>query len=135
MEKSPNLGFSLVAWHELSYKCSPASRKIEDLLSPILLQKYGQGLNEIFFVHIIVQPDTTRHQNRRRYEKKDKILYISWRVDYEKFVEADSKTATRLMATTYLECILLFKKWRIPNFDYLAFYNDVQQVFEENQIL
>jgi len=128
--------FSQIIWHEIAQKSTP----IKDLLSCLLnkqlqLANYGQGLQKIGFVFIIVQPDTTHHQNRRRYEKKDKILYISWRVDYEKFVEADSKTATRLMATTYLECILLFKKWRIPDFDYLAFYNDVQQVFEENQIL
>jgi Immunity protein 44 len=122
-------------WHIQNMLFLNAVNTLEAMLNTQLpIKKYGQGLDRIAFIYIIMK-DTRMHPNDKVFFRKRKKLMISLELDFEKAVQADLEELIELEAILYLETIKRYKAWKIKDFDSDLFYEDVRNLFLEKGII
>jgi len=112
--------------------------KINNLLNEeIILSKYSNNLiNSLTIIYLILNPNYkgVKREERKYFKRVEKHFFIDIEIPYQAFCEADTKTALQILANNTLRCITKFLE-SLKNFDYQLFYNDVKNLFENENII
>lgn len=110
----------------------PIGSKIESLLRD---KQYGDGV--IFWGHICISCPSDFYKSGffkeiKKYTKKNKEVEMRLRIDYEMMLDADQKEVFRLICESILKSIdIAEKELKIKSFDFIAFRNDLKDLFKQ----
>jgi len=136
MQRTGQFRFTGIVWHEMPKgQTIDNYNYLEELLNTHLnLKNYGDEFDYIFFVFLIDLPNTIHTEHHRFYRQK-RHLDFQLKLDYFEVIAATPEEVKAMMATLFLNSILLYKKMRLKNFDYARFYADVKSLFEKNGLV
>ncbi len=98
-------------------------------------KNYGEKPRKIFIVLMCRQPYLNFKQ-RKRYLKKDNILYLDIMLDYDKMMNSDKPKRNELIAKKLMaELYIILEKYRFPKFDLKTFNEDLTKYFVENKVI
>ena len=137
MQRTGQFRFTGIVWHEIPMgKSIDNFNALEDLLNAHLnLKSYGDEFDYIFFVFLIHLPNQKIHTEHHRFYRQKRYLDFQLKLDYFEVMAATPEEVKAMMATLFLNSILLYKKMRLKNFDYARFYADVKSLFEKNGLV
>jgi hypothetical protein len=128
--------FTSAAWHEVNHQLKYV--RIRNLINEKLrLSDYGQGIDRQVFMYLALLPSSQMPTKELyRFVKKTKTVELSLKLDYNRLFAASQSEAMQMMCELYADSILrYYPRFKIPDFDYRAFYQDVKLLFIEQNWL
>ena len=137
MQRTGQFRFTSITWHELPLeKALDDVKTVEKMLKDNLnLKNYGDEIDYVFFIFVIIFPHNINHPEHHRFYRQKRYLDFQLKLDYFEVMAATPEEVRAMMATLFLNSILLYKKMRLKNFDYARFYADVKSLFEKNGLV
>lgn len=126
---SPDIYFTSAISHEVPDAKAHEVLQVGDFVNnKIDLQAFGDGLNRIWFVAIIMEPEDRIYTNKIVFHRKNKALEVFWRMDYER-VMAASLIEFKAYLSIFLIDVLTeaLQKKKIKNFDSEQFLNQLDK--------
>ncbi len=80
-------------------------------------------------------PNKKIYTEHHRFYRQKRYLDFQLKLDYFEVMAATPEEVKVMMATLFLNSILLYKKMRLKNFDYVRFYADVKSLLEKNGLV
>ena len=122
--------FSSSARSELTDKLSVFNRLRELLENDLTISDYTDKYTAIFVIYQVFASDDIycQYKEKMTIRRKTNVIELYLNPDYNKFKEADNKTALQMLANTYFHGIKKYLSKR-NDFDHKKFYEDVMRVF------
>ncbi|AEE51292.1 hypothetical protein [Haliscomenobacter hydrossis] len=121
------------SWHEVSRDKTREVALMSDYLNEkVNIKDFGKGLNSIWFVAIIMQPDDKIHTNEIVFHRKKSELAIYWRMDYDRVMSATLPKFKAYLAEFFVEVLHIAKaQKKIKDFEMEGFIGAVEKVLKE----
>lgn len=119
---------------EVDEKDRIVSNRISSFVNPNLVDKnYGSGVVVWGHINIIMKkgvlPDNF-FQEIKKYHLRNKQIEFRLKIDHQKFLVADDKTAAQLICQSILRSVEIARKeFKIPDFDLDSFEVDLRRCF------
>lgn len=111
-----------------------ARKEVESFLNQRLSGKnYGEGLDELAFIGMVLSADGPPYKEVKKYTKKDKTAEFRLRIDHATFKSADERGQRSLIAEAVARAIALLPTLGIRGFDHENFERDFRTAVREKE--
>jgi Immunity protein 44 len=115
-------------------KIKTVDAQVMNVLGNLNVKNYTLQLDRVVVVLVALPPSAWPEKECLIFRKNMNKIEIRIKLDYEALLQADEAQTLRLIANTYLSAINRFLSKR-KDFDYQAFYTDVEKLFREKGYL
>jgi hypothetical protein len=111
------------AWREVPFEKAAECFEIGEYINErVSMSTFGPGLEEIWFVALIMLPEDRFHTNEIHLLRKTKTLEVCWRMDYNRAQAATMPEFREYIFEFFLETMRhAFEVKKVKNFDVEGF--------------
>lgn len=111
-----------------------ARKEVESLLNIRLSENdYGEGLEKLAFIGMILSPEGPSYKEVKKYSKRDKTAEFRLRIDHAAFRNADKHEQRRLTVEAIARAIALLPTLGIRGFDDKKLEKDFRATVREKE--
>ena len=97
-------------------------------------RNYGEKPGKIFLVLMCRDPEL-KFKQRKRFSKKDNVLYLDIMLTYDKMINSDEQTRNKIIAQQIIqELPEVIAKYKFPDFNSRQFEIDLKSYFENRKL-
>lgn len=112
-------------------------QSFENLLNQHLqLRDYGTSLEQVVFTFITIADDVPiKWEEEKKYIEFAKLLTMSLKLPFKALLNAEEILIKEMMASLFLNSIVIYADLEMPDFDWQIFYVDVKTLFVKEKWL